>query len=80
MRLSARIKGLERAVHARRAPCAVCNGAGRAVFSEPLRTGQDRGAPCPSCGRAINVRFVDMIAQRGCVAAPRLLREDSPCV
>jgi len=64
VRLAHRVKSLERASLTRRGACSVCNGAGRAVFNEPLRKDWSRGGPCPSCGRAVTVRFVDMLAQR----------------
>jgi hypothetical protein len=78
VRLIGRVKSLERASLAHPGACSVCNGAGRAVFSEPLRKDWSRGGPCPSCGRAINVRFVDMIAQRRS-SQEGAVREITPC-
>lgn len=64
MRLSSRIRSLERAGAKERGRCAMCGGIGRVVFESSLRGGLPRGSPCPACGRAITVRLVDMIGSR----------------
>ena len=64
MRISSRIKSLERAAMGRRGSCAVCNGVGKPVFNNYLGRGVTKGSPCPACGRVLSVTFVDMIPER----------------
>jgi hypothetical protein len=78
VRLKGRITSLERAASVQRGACGTCGGAGRAVFSPPLRAGGSRGGPCPSCGRSFTVRFVDMLA-RGTHREAGTLRGVTPC-
>lgn len=74
MRLLSRINSLEKEARTHRGSCAACNGAGRAVFMNYQGRNEQRGAPCPSCGRSIVVRYVDMITPRhGAVAGSAIV-------